>query len=210
MAVPIIIFLGNPGDRHAATRHNVGWWVGDRLAAKAKTGFAAGHGRFLLSQVRLAGQPALLVKPTTYMNASGEAIVELSRSHAVEPESLMVVLDDLALALGQIRIRAGGSAGGHNGLASMIAHLGTDQFTRVRCGIGPLPAGVDAAEFVLDLFRPDELIVAQEMAGRAAEAVELILARGVHAAANVFNRRPPAPESSTLDMPGAVRPKEGE
>ena len=100
------------------------------------------------------------------MNASGEAVSELARSHPVEAENVVVVADDVALPLGQIRIRREGSSGGHNGLASVIEHLGTEAVTRVRMGVGPVPEGVDAAEFVLDHFGADELIAAREMAAR--------------------------------------------
>jgi PTH1 family peptidyl-tRNA hydrolase len=125
---------------------------------------------------------------------------EVSRDHELSSENLLVVADDIDLPLGRIRIRAGGSSGGHNGLESVIHSLGTDQFARIRLGVGPVPVGTDPADFVLDRFSEEELIIARDVAARAAEAVALVLARGVRAAANVYNRKPPAPEDS---KPGA-------
>jgi PTH1 family peptidyl-tRNA hydrolase len=196
MAQPphIILLLGNPGDEYAETRHNLGWWVGDRLAERSRSRFKADRGEFRSAAGRLAGKPVILVKPTTYMNLSGRAIVDLGRTVDVEPERLIVVADDFALPLGRLRIRRDGSAGGHNGLASVIEHIGTDRFTRVRLGVGPVPDRLDPAEFVLDPFAADQLIAAQELAVRASEAIVMMLARGVGAAANVFNRKPPAPD----------------
>jgi PTH1 family peptidyl-tRNA hydrolase len=203
MPIPIIVFLGNPGERYAATRHNLGWWVGDQIAQTARVAFKPGAGSYMMAQGRVGGRSTLLVKPTTYMNASGEALTQVSEAHAIEPSSLLVVADDLALPLGQLRLRGHGSSGGHNGLASIIAQLGTEAFARIRCGVGPLPPGVDAAEFVLDPFPAAELIAAREMAARAADAVALVLARGLGAAASVYNRKPPAPGTSADGQPGA-------
>jgi len=210
MPIPIIVFLGNPGERYAPTRHNLGWWVGDLVAQAACTAFKPGRGNYLLAQGRVGGQLSVLVKPTAFMNASGEALDDLGTAYVVEPHSLVVIADDLALPLGQIRVRVRGSSGGHNGLASIIAHLGTEEFARIRCGIGPLPVDADAAEFVLDPFRPEELIIAREMAVRAAEAVAMMMARGVGVAAAVYNCKPPAPETSADGPSGAERPREGE
>lgn len=206
----VIVFLGNPGPRYVETRHNLGWWVADRLARAARIRFKPGPGDFDWAEGRLGGQKVLLVKPQTFMNASGEAVAQVARTRPVEPDRLIVVADDYALPLGRIRIRAEGSSGGHNGLASMIDHLGTERFTRVRVGVGPLPEEIEAAEFVLDRFGADELLVAREMAVRAAEAVTMILARGVEAAANLFNRKPPAPDEPNESSGGAPGPGESQ
>ncbi|MEW5876345.1 MAG: aminoacyl-tRNA hydrolase [Candidatus Zixiibacteriota bacterium] len=199
----VIAFLGNPGDRYAATRHNLGWWVADGIAAKAKAKFRPGLGDYLLAECRVAGRKAHLLKPTTYMNGSGLALDQYARWAGLVPGELIAVADDIALPLGEVRIRARGSSGGHNGLASIIEHLGSDEFTRVRCGVGPVPPGVDAAEFVLDDFTQDELLPARQMADRAMLAVEMILARGVSAAANTYNRKPPATEAESPSPPDA-------
>jgi peptidyl-tRNA hydrolase, PTH1 family len=206
----IIILLGNPGPRYAQTRHNLGWWVGDVLAEEARQGFRAGWGRFYYSEIEIDDDRVLLVKPTTYMNLSGQAVVELAERLTVTPDQLIVIADDLAIPLGQLRIRPYGSSGGHNGLASIIEALGSDQFVRVRCGVGPVPAGVDAAEFVLAPFAPNELSSARDMAEQAAAAVIMIVTDGVVQAANTFNRKPPAPDAPSGDQSGADRPREGQ
>ncbi|HUU45552.1 MAG TPA: aminoacyl-tRNA hydrolase [Acidobacteriota bacterium] len=198
-----ILLLGNPGPEYAETRHNLGWWVGDLLAAAARARFRPGRSTYRAAEGRIGGVPVLLVKPMTFMNASGLAVADLARSYPVDADMVLIVADDVALPLGQIRIRREGSSGGHNGLASVIEHLGTEAVTRVRLGVGPVPERVDAAEFVLDQFGTDEFIVAREMAARAAEAITMILARGVEAAANVYNRKPPAPEPPTGEASGA-------
>lgn len=205
-----ILLLGNPGDRYRLTRHNLGWWVGDILAERAKVAFKPGKGDFFIAEGRVGGQVVRMVKPTTYMNESGRALEQCATLYGLEPAELIVVADDIDLALGQIRIRERGSSGGHNGLASVIEHLGSEAFVRVRCGVGPVPEGVDPAEFVLDPFGANEFIVAREMATAAADAVAMIVARGPVAAANVFNRKPPAPPPQPNDVTGADRPGEGE
>jgi len=206
----LLLLLGNPGERYRQTRHNLGWWVGDILAERAKVGFKPGRGDFFVAEGRIGGQVVRMVKPTTFMNESGRALDQCAAIFGLEPAELIVVADDIDLVLGQIRIRERGSSGGHNGLASVIEHLGSEEFVRVRCGVGPVPAGVDPAEFVLDPFGSDEFIVAREMATVAADAVAMILARGPVAAANVFNRKPPAPEKPANGNAGAQRPGEGE
>jgi PTH1 family peptidyl-tRNA hydrolase len=205
----VITFLGNPGDRYAGTRHNLGWRVADGMATKAKSAFHAGVGDYLIAECRVGGRRVHLLKPTTCMNASGQALDQYARWTGLAPEELIVVADDIALPLGEIRIRARGSSGGHNGLASIIEHIGSEEFTRVRCGVGPLPPGADAADFVLDDFTQDELLSARQMVAKAIVAVEMILARGVSAAANTYNRKPPATEADSSNPPDAQRPGEG-
>lgn len=205
----VITFLGNPGDRYKSTRHNLGWWVADELATKAKSKFKPGPGDYDIAEGRVAGRRVHLLKPTTYMNNSGQSLDQYARWAGLLPEELIVLADDIALPLGEIRVRSKGSSGGHNGIASIIEHIGSDDFTRVRCGVGPVPSGVDAADFVLDDFTPDQLLPARQMAERAALAVELILARGVTAAANTYNRKPPATEADSPNPTDAQRPGEG-
>ncbi len=199
----IIMLLGNPGRQYTMTRHNLGWWVGDILAEQEKATFRAGWGSFYYAEIEVRGRSALLVKPTTYMNLSGQVLTELAERHTVTPLDVIAVADDFAITLGQIRVRPYGSSGGHNGLASIIEVLGSDQFARVRCGVGPVPAGLDPAEFVLAPFTDTELSSAREMAERAASAVKMILTDGVVATANTYNRKPPAPEAPTGDQSGA-------
>lgn len=199
----IIILLGNPGRRYELTRHNLGWWVGDILAEQSRVDFKPGWGRFYYALPVDPDPSCILVKPTTYMNLSGHILSELSERLEVTSERLIAVADDFALPLGQIRIRPGGSDGGHNGLASLIEVLQSDQFTRVRCGVGPIPDATDAAEFVLAPFADNELSLAREMAEHAAAAVRMILTGGVSASANTYNRKPPAPEAPSGDQSGA-------
>jgi PTH1 family peptidyl-tRNA hydrolase len=206
----MLLLLGNPTDRYRLTRHNLGWWVGDVLAERAKISFKPGKGDFFIAEGRVGGQVVRMVKPTTYMNESGRALDQYAALYGLEPAELIVVTDDIDLLLGQIRIRERGSSGGHNGLTSVIEHLGSEEFVRLRCGVGPVPEGVDPAEFVLDPFGSDEFIVAREMATAAADAVAMIVARGPVAAANVYNRKPPAPEKPADGLAGANRPGEGE
>jgi PTH1 family peptidyl-tRNA hydrolase len=144
------------------------------------------------------------------MNESGLAVAQYAEIYPVGPQDLIVVTDDIDLPLGRIRIRAGGSSGGHNGLASVIEHVGSEDVPRCRCGVGPVPPDVDPAEFVLDPFSAEELIVAWQTAVIAADAVEAMIARGVVVAANTYNRKPPATGDTEDGKPGAERPREGD
>ena len=199
----VVVLLGNPGDRYANTRHNIGWWVGDVLAQRRRLRFKPGQGDYFLAEGRIGGRRSRLLKATTYMNESGRAVAQYASRFGLYSQDLIVVTDDIDLPLGQIRIREKGSSGGHNGLASIIEHVGSEEIPRCRCGVGPVPTGADPAEFVLDPFDPDQLIVARQMAVTAADAVEAMVARGVAAAANTYNRKPPAPGDTKSEIPGA-------
>jgi PTH1 family peptidyl-tRNA hydrolase len=183
----LVVGLGNPGDRYRRTRHNVGFLVVDALAARA--GLRRGHEEAdaWVAEVELAGQPVLLVKPLVFMNRSGLAAERLLAAHGANPLDLVVVLDDLALELGALRVRERGSHGGHNGLRSLIDVLGGEEFPRVRVGIrkGELPA--DLADYVLSDFPEDDVLVVHEAVGFAADAVSCLLAEGTAAAMNRFN-----------------------
>lgn len=209
MSSRLVVFLGNPGSRYAETRHNIAWWVADILATRRRIAFRTVDSDYLLAEGRLGGQQTALLKPLTFMNESGRAVAAYAGEEGLGPNDIIVVSDDIDLQLGQIRVRQRGSSGGHRGLASIFEDIGTEDVTRCRCGVGPVPPGGDAAEFVLDPFTPEELIVAREMATVAADAVEMILARGVAAAANVYNRRPSAPPTPPNGA-GAKRPREDE
>ena len=183
----LIVGLGNPGPEYAETRHNVGWRVAERLAERV--GAQRWRERFeaLLIQTRLAGRPVVLARPLTYMNESGRAVRRLVEFWKVEADRLLVVVDDLALDLGRLRLRPGGSAGGHKGLASVAEHLGHEAYPRLRVGIGPLPEGWDGADFVLGRFTETERPVVERAVQRAADAAEVWLAEGIEAAMNRFN-----------------------
>jgi PTH1 family peptidyl-tRNA hydrolase len=183
----IVVGLGNPGERYRRTRHNVGFMVVDALAAAGRAGRGREEQGASVAEAEVAGEPALLVKPLSFMNRSGLPVAGLLAAYEAEPRDLVVILDDVALDLGVLRLRERGTHGGHNGLRSIIDTLGTDDFPRVRAGIrkGELPD--DLAEYVLSNFPSEDVLVVQEMVGYAADAVEGILREGVVAAMSRFN-----------------------
>lgn len=185
--VRTLLGLGNPGRRYARTRHNLGFRVADAVAERLGGRFAhSGYGcRFALCD--LDGSPLLLAKPTTYMNRSGEAARSLLVGLGVEPRSMLVVCDDVDLPLGRIRIRGSGGPGTHNGLRSVVDLLGTQDFPRLRLGIGVKEAPEDLAEFVLSPFEPEEVPVVEEMVKRASEAALCFFREGLETAMNRFN-----------------------
>jgi PTH1 family peptidyl-tRNA hydrolase len=188
--VDVIVGLGNPGREYDGTRHNVGFRVVLGLAREAGIGLHAGRGEFLSGSGRIAGRAVELALPLTYMNLSGVAVRQLLSATGAEPEDLLVVCDDVNLPLGRIRLRRAGSAGGHNGLSSIISQLGTEEFARLRLGVGAAPDGKDLVDHVLDTFAEAETQAVEEMIGRAADAVRLLLARGFDAAMQEHNRKP--------------------
>jgi PTH1 family peptidyl-tRNA hydrolase len=187
----LIVGLGNPGPEYTWTPHNLGFHVVDRLAERAGIRVERPEAKAYIGRGRLAGRDVVLAKPQTYMNASGMSVAELARRLEIGPEALVVVFDDVALPWGMFRIRERGSAGGHNGLESVIGALGTDEFTRVRVGIRPAFPVRDLSAYVLmQLSRADreEML---EIAGEAADAVETILAEGAAKAMARYNRKVP-------------------
>lgn len=191
MAVSLIVGLGNPGDRYAGTRHNVGFRTADRLLEGAGGRWeAAPAGEGMAAKVALAGRAVWLSKPMTYMNESGRAAAALARFFKIPPPEVLVVSDDIDLPLGRLRIRLKGSSGGQRGLESVLSCLGTTDVPRLRLGVGPRPSGMDAAAFVLSRFKADEAGAVDAMVGRAAEAAEACVAKGVEAAMNAFNAAP--------------------
>ena len=184
----LIVGLGNPGEKYERTRHNVGFLVVDALAERLGVPVQKLKHRALTNTVRLAGQKALLMKPVTFMNLSGEAVGDAARFYKLPPERVLVISDDTALPLGKLRLRKGGSAGGHNGLKSIIQHLGTDQFPRLRVGVGEKPhPDYDMADWVLGRLQGEDWKAMEAAVDRAADAVECVLSQGVDAAMNRFN-----------------------
>lgn len=185
----LVVGLGNPGERYRRTRHNVGFMVVDALAAR----WGAGKGRVEEEAWTADAQPGpealRLVKPLTFMNRSGVAVERLAARYGMAPGDLLVVVDDLALELGSLRIRERGSHGGHNGLRSLIEVLGTDDFPRVRVGIRREELPDDLAGYVLSDFPQEDVLVVQESVGRAAEAVECVIREGAPAAMSRYNRK---------------------
>ena len=184
----LVVFLGNPGLKYEGTRHNAGFMTADALA-RAK-GVSINRSRFkaLTATVDIGGESVMLMKPQTYMNLSGEAVIQAVRFYKIKPENVIVVSDEMSLPIGKLRIRTKGSAGGHNGLKNIIAHLGTDAFPRIRLGVGAPPhPEYDVADWVLSAFRGRDAEDMAEAAKRAAEAVECYVLHGPERAMNRFN-----------------------
>lgn len=196
----MIVGLGNPGIEYQFTPHNLGFLVVDRLAQECGVKISNRRCRALTAKASIAGEQVLLAKPETYMNLSGLAVRELAEEYELTSgEDLIVAHDELAFPLGTIRIRERGSAGGHNGLESVIGALGTEKFVRVRMGIAPQHAVRDGARYVTAPFRKSQYELVDEMLERAAEAVKVILTEGVAKAMNRFNQRPKDEAGSAVE-----------
>ncbi len=187
----LIAGLGNPGRQYAGTRHNVGFEVLDEIARRHGLSFDSAPADALLAKWRTAAADggALLIKPLTFMNRSGLAVAELARYYRVETPDIFVVVDEAALELGRLRARARGSAGGHNGLKSVAEQLGTEDYSRLRIGVGRGDNRRDLADHVLSKFEADERAVVDETIKRAADAVETFIASGIGEVMNVYNRK---------------------
>lgn len=186
----IIVGLGNPGREYENTRHNIGFEVIDRLADQENIGMLEKKHKAIIGKGVIAGEKCILAKPQTFMNLSGESVRALLDYYkADETADLIVISDDVSLDVGQLRIRKKGSAGGHNGLKNIIAHLGHDTFMRVKMGVGEKPRGWDLADYVLGHFSPQEREAMGEAAERAADAVRMMIALDADAAMNEFNRK---------------------
>ena len=185
----LIAGLGNPGKEYENTRHNAGFLVLDTLAKKLGADLSERKHRALCGKAVIGGQKVILLKPQTYMNSSGESIRAAADYYKVPPEDILVVYDDISLAPGQLRIRAKGSAGGHNGIKSIIAHLGTQEFPRVKVGIGEKPPRMDLADYVLGHFSSGEKKIMEEAAKEAADAICEIVNVGIEQAMNDHNCR---------------------
>jgi PTH1 family peptidyl-tRNA hydrolase len=190
----IIVGLGNPGPRYTRTRHNLGFLVVEAIAAARRGKWGEPARKARAAKVRLGGSHGLLVEPLTYMNLSGDALAPLILAESLPSSRLLVVCDDIALPLGQIRLRASGTDGGHNGLKSIIERMNTLDFPRLRMGVGPVPPRVDAAEFVLAEFLPEEEEAVETMIKEAVACCESWLFDGIGKAMSRFNARREAPE----------------
>lgn len=186
----IIVGLGNPGREYQNTRHNIGFDVIDRLAAREGISVLEKKHKALIGKGLVAGQKCILAKPQTYMNLSGESLRELMDYYKIDPTwELIVISDDVSLPVGMLRVRRKGSSGGHNGLKNIILHLGHDEFIRLRMGVGEKPSGYDLADYVLGHFSGEERKVMDEAAERAADAICKIMRDGADSAMNEYNRR---------------------
>jgi PTH1 family peptidyl-tRNA hydrolase len=193
--VKLLVGLGNPGYEYQSTPHNLGFMAIDRLADACGVEVARREAQALTVSTELAGVRVVLAKPQTYMNLSGWAVARLLRNYELEPRDLLVLVDEIELPLGMLRIRPRGSAGGHNGLKSILGALESDDFTRLRLGVRPERQVEDYISYLLGPFRPAEMASVGEMLNQASEAVRVILSEGVQKAMNRFNRRVPTPES---------------
>lgn len=186
----IIVGLGNPGSKFTNTRHNIGFDVIDALADVAGISVIERKHKAIVGKGVLDGQRVILVKPQTYMNLSGESVRDVIDYYKVdETQELIVISDDTSLDVGNIRVRKKGSAGGHNGLKNIIAHLGHDTFMRVKMGVGEKPKGYDLADYVLGHFTTDERKVMDEAAKTAIEAIRMMMGGEIDRAMNQFNRK---------------------
>jgi PTH1 family peptidyl-tRNA hydrolase len=185
----LVVGLGNPGPEYARTRHNVGFLVADRLAAELGTGFTLRKFGAEIAEGRAGSERVWIMKPQTYMNASGEAAGPAARFWKVEPADVIVVHDDLELAPWRVQVKLGGGHGGHNGLKSMTSHLGTADYVRVRIGVGRPPPVMDPTDYVLGRFTKGEERELEECIAEATVAARTVAADGAVKAMNEFNRR---------------------
>ena len=184
----LVVFLGNPGLKYEGTRHNAGFMTADAFAKAHKLSINRARFRALTATCELGEEKLLLMKPQTYMNLSGEAAAQAVRFYKIPPQHVLVVSDETALPIGKLRIRTKGSAGGHNGLKSLIACLGTEEFPRIRLGVGSPPhPDYDMADWVLSSFKNQDAEDMAKAAERAAEAVECFILRGPDRAMNPYN-----------------------
>lgn len=184
----ILLGLGNPGPKYDRTRHNIGFDFADRVAQALGAGSWKTESKSLTCRTTLAGKPLLIAKPQTFMNLSGEAAQALLAFYKVSPRNLIVVVDEIYLDLGAVRIRTQGSHGGHNGLRNLIEHCG-EEFTRIRIGVGPFPPGQDRSDFVLRKYGADEAKTLESVLSRAKAMIETGLTLGWERAGSDFNRR---------------------
>lgn len=183
----LIVGLGNPGRKYQNTRHNAGFLLLNALAKEMGITFSRLQSKALVTHGLLEGQKVILAKPQTYMNLSGKAVGSLMKFYKLPPEALLVIYDDVDLPFGVLRMRPKGGAGGHKGMASIIQHLGTQDFPRLRIGIDRPPGRMDAAAYVLQNFSSDELEALSETLERGIQAIHLFVTQGLDAAMNYVN-----------------------
>ena len=184
----MIVGLGNPGQEYAATRHNVGFLAVEELAIRLHVSVWRSRDEALIAEYRGENENVLLVKPQTYMNLSGTAVGALARWYKMKTEDIVALYDDMDLPAGKLRLRMKGGSGGHRGIESMLVHLGEENFSRIRIGIGRPPAGWEVANFVLSRFNEQETPLIADAISQAAAAAESIITKGINKAMNEFNK----------------------
>ena len=185
----LIAGLGNPSRTYEGTRHNIGFTMIDAIGNKFGIDVTTKKHKALVGRGMIDGMRVILAKPQTYMNLSGESIREITDFYKIEPENIIIIYDDISLDVGQLRIRKKGSAGGHNGVKNIIAHLGTQEFPRIKVGIGNKPEGWDLADYVLSKYTKAEQEALEEASEGVIGAVKLMLADDIEAALNKYNAK---------------------
>lgn len=201
----VIAGLGNPGAKYEGTKHNVGFHVVDRLGKKYNIEINNFKHKALVGDGMIEGRRVLLVKPQTFMNLSGESIREIINFYKVPQDHFVVIFDDTSLPVSGVRIREKGSHGGHNGIRNIIAQMGTDEFWRIKVGIGEKPNGWDLADYVLAKFSKDDLPMLEQGLDKAVKAVELILSQGIMEAMNQINQRPKPTKKEKIEKAAEVK-----
>lgn len=185
----IIIGLGNPTTKYQATRHNIGWDAITRISDDYNIPLDHKAHKALCGKGFIEGEKVILAQPLTYMNLSGESVRELVDYYKVDPEDIIVIYDDISLDIGQLRIRKKGSAGGHNGIKSIISHLGTEEFPRIKIGVGEKPKDWDLADYVLSRFAEEDQSTIREALKDASDACRIMLTTGIDTAMNQYNKK---------------------
>ncbi len=185
----IIVGLGNPTDKYQATRHNIGWDAITKVSDDYRISLDTKKHKAICGKGSIEGEKVVLAQPITYMNLSGESVRELMDFYKVTPSEIIIIYDDISLEVGQLRIRKKGSAGGHNGIKSIISHLGTDEFPRIKVGVGDKPKDWDLADYVLSRFHVAEQPTIREALKDTSDACKMIITAGIDAAMNQYNRK---------------------
>jgi PTH1 family peptidyl-tRNA hydrolase len=185
----IIAGLGNPTKKYQATRHNIGWDAITQISDDYRIPLNMKQHKAICGKGCAEGEKILLVQPVTYMNLSGESIRELVDYYKITPQELIVIYDDISLEVGRLRIRGKGSAGGHNGIKSIIQHLGTQEFWRIKIGVGDKPNNWDLADYVLSRFQDEEEALVRDALKDASDACRIMITAGIDAAMNQYNKK---------------------
>ncbi|WMJ90714.1 aminoacyl-tRNA hydrolase [Anaerocolumna sp. MB42-C2] len=185
----IIVGLGNPTREYQATRHNIGFDVITRISDDYNIPLDFKKHKAVCGRGYIEGEKVVLAQPQTYMNLSGESVRELVDFYKVSPQEVIVIYDDISLDVGQLRLRVKGSAGGHNGIKSIINHLGSQEFPRIKVGVGDKPSGWDLADYVLSRFKEEEQPIIRDAIKKSSDAVKSIIKDGMELAMNIYNRK---------------------